>query len=149
MAAPQYQVMIPPGAPVPGVGFVRHGEQFTAPPDFVPSMTFIPINDEAVVELKKVKQNLLDRAADLKKKLGDTSLTNDEKASARQLLSSLEDNAQAVRLTIPTAAPEAPAIRPGIPLSELGKGQDGGDGPPGDRTSTPDPKGKGSRAADK
>jgi hypothetical protein len=42
-----YLVTIPPGVPVPGVGFVKPGEAFWAESGYKPSRTFVPLNDVA------------------------------------------------------------------------------------------------------
>ncbi len=52
--AARYLVQRPPGAPVPGVGFVRPGEIFTAPEGYLPSRTFVPVNEEARLALEKI-----------------------------------------------------------------------------------------------
>jgi hypothetical protein len=46
-------VTMPPGAPVPGIGFVQPGQVFTAPDGFRLSRTFRPVNREAQDALKK------------------------------------------------------------------------------------------------
>ena len=53
--AAKYLVTMPPGAPVPGVGFVKPGDTFTAPSvDYIPSKTFRPVNEEAQAVLEKL-----------------------------------------------------------------------------------------------
>lgn len=52
---PRYLVRMPPGAPVPGIGFVRNGNWFDAPSeDYVPSKTFLPCNEAAKAVLEKL-----------------------------------------------------------------------------------------------
>jgi hypothetical protein len=52
---PRYLVRIPPGAPVPDVGFVKNGNWFDAPSeDYVPSKTFLPCNEAAKEVLEKL-----------------------------------------------------------------------------------------------
>jgi hypothetical protein len=54
----QFLVVRQPGAEVPGVGFVKAGQFFTAPPEYVPSRHMRAMNSEAVEELRKLKGQL-------------------------------------------------------------------------------------------
>jgi hypothetical protein len=49
--AAKYLVTSYPGTPVPGVGFVKAGDIFTAPADYVPSKTHVPLNEEGRLAL--------------------------------------------------------------------------------------------------
>lgn len=54
-----YLVTQPPGAPIPGVGFVKNGDAFYAPSeDFVPSKTFRAMNEPAQRALRKLRDTL-------------------------------------------------------------------------------------------
>jgi hypothetical protein len=55
----RFLVTQPPGAPIPGVGFVKPGEIFHAPdpkefPEWTPSRTYKPCDEEAQALLKRV-----------------------------------------------------------------------------------------------
>ena len=50
----RFRVTVPPGAPIPGVGFVHPGGTFEAPKGYVPSKTFEPLDEEAVEALAKL-----------------------------------------------------------------------------------------------
>lgn len=58
----KYLVTLPPGVPVPGIGFVRVNDAFNAPAGFIPSRTFKPLNAEASAELEKLKASLIGEA---------------------------------------------------------------------------------------
>jgi hypothetical protein len=140
--AAKYQVTVPPGAPVAGVGFVRHTEIFTAPKGYVPSYTMLPVNDEAVKELEKVKKALLAGAAELRKGVEGADVEPSEKKSARQYAAALEANAKGIVLEPIEVPSEAPKIEQGVPLSRLAE-RDAEPKAPGAHDA------KGGRAADR
>ncbi len=117
--APKFLVTAPPGAPIPSVGFVRPGEIFTAPDDYVPSYTMKPVNAEALAELGKVKAKLLARVKELRKNAEDRAVDDAERKSSRQHAAILEANAASIATALVEITTEQPKIEPGIPLSEL------------------------------
>lgn len=116
--AAKFLVTVPPGAPIPGVGFVRPGEIFTAPKGYVPSRTFKPLNAEAVEALKKVQASMLERAKGLRV---DKDKTEEELRIDRKNAARLEADAKEIDLKVYEVPVEEPAIQQGVPLSELAK----------------------------
>jgi len=54
-----YLVTVPPGAPIPGLGFVKVGDSFFAPSeDYVPSRTFRAMNEPARQALVKLRDQI-------------------------------------------------------------------------------------------
>jgi hypothetical protein len=50
----RYRVVVEPGAYIHGVGFFKNGSEITMPKDYVPSKTFVPLDQEAVDQLVKL-----------------------------------------------------------------------------------------------
>lgn len=129
--AAKFLVTAAPGAPIAGVGFVRPGEIFTAPSDYVPSFTMKPVNTEAVDALKKVQKSLLERAKTLRDAAKDPVVDNDERKISRQHAAALEANAKSIDLQLFEKPSDDPKIEQGIPLSKLAE-KDREPAPPGE-----------------
>lgn len=52
----RFRVQFDPGVQVPGVGFFRSGEEFTAPESYLPSRKLIPLDKEALAALRKAAE---------------------------------------------------------------------------------------------
>jgi hypothetical protein len=117
----KYLVTMPPGAEVPGLGFVREGKVFSAPSeDYVPSRTFLPVNKEAVAPLAKVFEQLKkhhEKRLEVAKKAD----SRDGGARADQVRGELEKLEVArVRATQAIEIPkEEPKVERGLTLDEL------------------------------
>jgi hypothetical protein len=109
----KYLVTVPPGCPVPNVGFVKVGEVFTALPGFVPSRTLRPVNEEARVELEKV---FAAYRTVLEARIAEAS-----SADRHQLRSALErlEHDRQTHLAVVEIKREVPAVEPGLSLAEL------------------------------
>ncbi len=135
----KYLVTQPPGAPIPGVGFVNIGQIFTAPEGYVPSLTFRPANEEGLEVLKKCfaerKRELekrRDRAKELKR-------IEDHEALLGHL-DQLEDQ-RAKNLQVFTAEEKGPAIEEGATLKELAELEEKNRNAIGPKTDTSDARG--------
>lgn len=116
--AAQYIVTADPGSFVPGVGFVRVTEKYTAPPGHIPSRTALPVNAEAAAELKKLQAVL---QADAKKVLEDAKEGDEvEKKAARTRAKTLEALAKSIRTDPVVIEQKAPVKEQGITLEQLG-----------------------------
>jgi len=118
---PQFLVTMPPGAPVAGVGFVDVGKIFTAPPGYIPSLTFYAVNPAAVESLA---QAFKARAALLEKRLGRAQSRAKRGGSAddvEALLTQLEELEveAAKRSRIVGAEAAQPVVRPGLTMEQL------------------------------
>ncbi len=116
MAAAKYLVTQPPGAPTP-VGFVNIGQIFTAPDDYVPSLTFRPVNQEALKVLEKV---FADRKLELERRLARAEKM--KRIEDHETLTSQIDDLEIQRkknLRIFTPEEKEKAIEPGVSLKEL------------------------------
>lgn len=135
--AAKYTVTSDPGTPVPGIGFVKPGETYTAPHGHIPSRTALPANAEAAAELKKVQASLLADAAKLRAdaKNADLGLTDEEKRSKLALASIREKHAKEIRTEIFTVPVAEPAIEQTLTLEQL-EGVRGGINPPGEKQQT-------------
>jgi len=119
MSPAKYLVVIPPGAPVPQVGFVEHGKMFTAPDDYVPSLSFFPANEEAKEILAKV---YADRKAQLEERVARAQRRGEKGADDAetikvQLLELAAEGLKRQKVVGPAAA--APKIEQGLSMSEL------------------------------
>jgi hypothetical protein len=115
MATAKYLVMLPPGAQVPGIGFVREGTIFSAPSeDYVPSRTFRPLNQEAVDALAKVFEGL---KAQTEKRLA-AAEGKAAVARAQDDLAKLEA-LRARTLQLVEIPKEEPKVERGLSLAEL------------------------------
>lgn len=139
----KYLVTIPPGAPIKDVGFVKPGEVFTAPsPDFVPSRTFRPVNEEAQAALTKVFD---DQKARLEKEIA-KARKDETKDALRGVLETLEVERER-GLVIFGVPSDAPKIEKALSLKELGELT--APVKPADADAPAAPKAKGGRAADR
>lgn len=113
----KYLVTLPPGAPVPEVGFVKIGEIFTAPEGYVPSLSFRPVNEEA----RKILEATFDKRKQELEKRRDRAGKLNRVEDHETLTTQLEDlGAQrAKNLKIFTPEDKAPAIEPGVTMKEL------------------------------
>jgi hypothetical protein len=126
----QFLVTIPPGAPIPNVGFVRPSEIFTAPKGYVPSYTMKPVNDEAVAALRKVQASMRARAKDLRASIGELDEPSDKKA-AKAAAKLFDDNAASISLTPIVIPKEEPQIEQGLTMEQLAAQSAGGQEPHG------------------
>lgn len=118
--AAKYMVTVPPGAPIPNVGFIRPGETFVAPgANYIPSRTFRPLNREAVDALGKVFDGI---EALLKQRQLVLSDSDDDMMTRTILNKQLRDlpaeRAAAIVMFSPTDTPDEPV---GIALSSLAR----------------------------
>ena len=75
--AARYLVTAAPGVPVPGLGLVKRGEDFTAPPGFQPGISLRPLNTEAVEQLAPA---FAQAEAELKRRMADVFGSADREA---------------------------------------------------------------------
>lgn len=120
-APPQYLVTLPPGAPVPGVGFVEVGRIFTGPPGYVPSLTFYGANESGVAEIVKAYKA---RAELLEKRLARAQARSKRGGSAddvEALLTQIEElEVELAKRTKAVASPtEPPKVREGFTMEQL------------------------------
>lgn len=127
-----YIVTSDPGSFVPGVGFVRPGERYSAPtPNHVPSRTALPFNAEAAAELKKLQAALL---AEAKKVLEEAKDGDDaEKKAARLRAKTLDKQAAEVKTEPVVVEQKAPAKEQTLTLEQLGNLKAGVDQGPGEK----------------
>jgi hypothetical protein len=118
MPAAKYFVTSEPGTYIAGVGFVKPGELYVAPPKHVPSRTVLPANEEAVAELKKLKAALEARAGEVIKDAAEFGEESDKKSAALRA-KNFRDQAKAIVLEVSRPVVEEPAIQPGLTLEEL------------------------------
>ncbi len=109
----KYLVTLPPGAPTP-VGFVNIGQIFTAPEGYVPSLTFRPVNEEALEILEKAFE---DRAKQFKERLELLDTAADKRALKNQMKELEAQREKNLRIFTPEE--KLPAIEPGVTLKEL------------------------------
>lgn len=140
----KYLVVQPPGAPVPGVGFIRPGFSFTAPSeDYVPSRTFRPLNEEAQEAIEAVYATELKRLEAAKKK----ARKDEHKDQLDQQLDELKAQAEKILPIVnPPAAVPAPKFEMSLKdLGELTKPPEANEAKPAAEA----PKPTGGRAADR
>lgn len=114
----KYLVTLPPGAPVPEVGFVKIGEIFTAPEGYVPSLSFRPVTEQA----RKILEATFDKRARELEKRRDRAEKLKRVEDHETIVSQLQELEiqRAKHLKIFTPEDKAPAIEPGVTLKELG-----------------------------
>jgi hypothetical protein len=118
----RYLVTMPPGAPVPGVGFVKAGDIFTAPSaDYVPSRTFRPLNQEAQQAIEDVFDEL---GAVMKERLQDAP--GEKKGQIRREFEALAKEREKVLKLVELPKAES-KVEKGIPLSQLSQLESGAD----------------------
>lgn len=142
---PKYMVMVPPGAPVAGIGFVQPGSVFTAPSeDYVPSRTFRPCNEEAKAVLEKLFDS---RKLALEKSLAEEA-DDKMKVSYRRAIKDL-DHERSNALTIVEIAKPAPAVEDGLTLKQLAELSSAPGAAPATKPSAATQPSTGKRAADR
>jgi hypothetical protein len=136
----KYLVTVPPGAPTP-VGFVNIGEIFTAPPDYVPSLTFRPVNEEALEAMGKVFD---ERTAELKRRLKEVEGAQDRRTLTGHIAELEALRKKNLRLFVPEQ--RQPAIERGVSLKELSVADDATQKEIGSKTDPADQKGAQAKA---
>ncbi len=121
---PKYMVTMPPGAPIPGIGFVRPGEFFTAPSEkSIPSRTFRPVNQEAVAPLAKIHERVVAEAEE-RVKAAEKSLRPELVGEMKALLEKAKA-AQKAAATIVEIPHEEAKVEPGLSLKQLAEQNSG------------------------
>jgi hypothetical protein len=112
--AAQFLVVRQPGADVPGVGFVKAGQFFTAPAGYVPSRHMRAMNKDAQDELRKLKGQLEKQDAERAAELKDRRDTDGKPVKAPKL-------AAEVNLDLWEPEVETPVVEDaGLTLQQLG-----------------------------
>lgn len=111
--AARYLVVHPPSAEVRGLGMVRLGEEFTAPPDYIPSRHLRALNDEAKVKLEELQAKLLSEAKVWAKK-AEEAKSEKKKDQAQAKADSLEDEALHMVTDVMYPVVEGPAKKPSL-----------------------------------
>lgn len=115
---PKFMVMLPPGAPIPEIGFVKAGQIFVAPgKDYVPSLSFRPVNAEAKIVLEKAFDAEIARLSELLKDAEKEQL----KLEARQYRRRIEElkRDRQKQGAIIEIAVEQPKVEDGLTLREV------------------------------
>jgi hypothetical protein len=125
----QFIVTSDPGTFVQGVGFVRPGEMYTAPPGHVPSRTVLPVNAEAVAELKKLKDQMLAVGKAYRDEAAVQGIDADDKKLALARAKHVENQAKAIKSETTPVERKAPVVEKALSLEQLGHAMAGSDAP--------------------